>query len=207
MRKQTRKLLLNITTGVAIAAAAAVVFTPATVFAAPGVTTTNVTLRDGPGRNFPSGGAIPGGTRVNIEECENNYCYISDYDGWVSASYLSRGGSGGNSNGSFGISIGSGGVSVSVDTDDDEGGFDDVAEVCFYDRTNYNGSSFCLEEGESDARLGAWDDRIRSIENRYNLDVTVCTRSNFDGNCRTYTSSASSLGSSYSRNISSVEVE
>lgn len=207
MRKQTRKLLLNITTGVAIAAAAAVVFTPATVFAAPGVTTTTVTLRDGPGRNFPSGGAIPGGTRVNIEDCENNYCYITDYDGWVSASYLSRGGSGGGSNGSFGISIGSGGVSVNVDTNDDSGSFDDVAEVCFYDRTNYNGNSFCLEEGESSSRLSDWDDRIRSISNDEGLDVTVCTRSNFNGSCRTYTSNVSSLSSSFNRNISSIEVE
>ena len=51
MHRQTRKNLLNLATGVAVAAAAVVVFLPA-AYAAPGTITTNVNVRSGPGTNY-----------------------------------------------------------------------------------------------------------------------------------------------------------
>ncbi len=129
MRKQTRKLLLNLTTGVAIAAAAAVVLTPASVFAAPGTITANVNVRSGPGTSFPVQETLRAGTRVDIGECQGNFCYLTGIDGWVAASYLTRGGSGGGSGGAS-VTIGgpNGGFSVSIGTDDDEV-IDDPEEI------------------------------------------------------------------------------
>ena len=41
--------------------------------------------------------------------------------------------------------------------------------------------------------LGDWTDRISSIDNQDGLQIQVCSEPNFR-NCRTYTTSASSLG-------------
>ena len=67
------------------------------------------------------------------------------------------------------------------------------AEVCFYDRTRFRGDSFCMEPGDSVRNLSDWADRISSIDNADGLSVQVCSESNYR-NCRTYTTSASSLG-------------
>ncbi|OYX01968.1 MAG: hypothetical protein B7Z15_19235, partial [Rhizobiales bacterium 32-66-8] len=51
MNRNTRRMLLNVATGVAVAATAVVVFLPA-AYAAPGVLTSNVNVRSGPGTNY-----------------------------------------------------------------------------------------------------------------------------------------------------------
>src|SRR5690348_2237670 len=51
MHRQTRKKIVNLATGVAVAAAAVVVFLPAAQ-AAPGTVTQNVNVRSGPGTNY-----------------------------------------------------------------------------------------------------------------------------------------------------------
>jgi len=211
MRRQTRKLILNIATGVAIAATAAVVFTPA--IAAPATATSNVNVRSGPGPGFGVVDQVRRGQPVDVGECQGSWCFISKPgpDGWVSSSYLSAGGGGviGPVEPGIGIQVGPGGVSIGVGTPrpvppviDDE----DVAvgEVCFYDRTRYRGGSFCMEEGESIRRLGEWNDRIRSFDNPDGLEVRVCYDRDFRG-CRTFTSSASQLGE-FDEDISSIRV-
>jgi len=72
--------------------AAAVLLTPTAALAAPGIVTTTVSLRAGPGEGFPTVDRIPGGARVNIHGCLRGtaWCDVSwsDDRGWVSSQYL-----------------------------------------------------------------------------------------------------------------------
>ena len=72
--------------------AAAVLLMPAAALAAPGIVTTTVSLRAGPGEGFPTVDRIPGGDRVNIHGCLKGtaWCDVSwsDDRGWVSSQYL-----------------------------------------------------------------------------------------------------------------------
>lgn len=206
MNRHTRKMLLNITTGVAVAATAVVVFLPA-ANAAPGTVTGNVNVRSGPGTNYGVVDTVRRGTTVDVQQCQGSWCYIAKPgpDGWVSANYLSAGG-GAPVNPqqpglSFGFSTGPGGPTFNFGIGQQPQPpvirppvvQPTFGEACFYDRTRFRGASFCLEEGESIRNLGDWADRISSIDNQDGLQVQVCSESSFR-NCRTYTTSASSLG-------------
>ncbi len=72
--------------------AAAVLLMPTAALAAPGIVTTTVSLRAGPGEGFPAVDRIPGGDRVNIHGCLRGtaWCDVSwsDDRGWVSSQYL-----------------------------------------------------------------------------------------------------------------------
>jgi uncharacterized protein YraI len=72
--------------------AAAVLLMPAAALAAPGIVTTTVSLRAGPGEGFPTVDRIPGGAGVNIHGCLRGtaWCDVSwsDDRGWVSSQYL-----------------------------------------------------------------------------------------------------------------------
>jgi len=72
--------------------AAAVLLMPTAALAAPGIVTTTVGLRAGPGEGFPTVDRIPGGERVNIHGCLRGtaWCDVSwsDDRGWVSSQYL-----------------------------------------------------------------------------------------------------------------------
>src|SRR6266403_2027365 len=72
--------------------AAAVLLMPIAALAAPGIVTTTVSLRAGPGEGFPAVDRIPGGARVNIHGCLRGtaWCDVSwsDDRGWVSSQYL-----------------------------------------------------------------------------------------------------------------------
>src|SRR5437899_12454267 len=72
--------------------AAAVLLMPTAALAAPGIVTTTISLRAGPGEGFPTVDRIPGGARVNIHGClrGNAWCDVSwsDDRGWVSSQYL-----------------------------------------------------------------------------------------------------------------------
>jgi uncharacterized protein YraI len=209
MNRNTRKKMLNLATGVAVAATAVVVFLPAAQ-AAPGTVTANVNLRSGPGTSYGVVDVVRSGTQVDVEQCEGSWCYItkSGPDGWVSANYLSAGGTRvnpGNPGISFGFSIGGDGQpSINFGVGNQNQNQNPrprppivvepvVGEVCFFDRTRFRGSSFCVEEGESVRNLGDWADRISSIDNPDGYSVQVCSERNFR-NCRTYTTSARSLG-------------
>lgn len=222
MNRHTRKTLLNIATGVAVAATAVVVFLPA-AYAAPGTITSNVNVRQGPGTNYGVVDTVRRGTQVDVQQCQGSWCYISKPgpDGWVASTYLSAGG-GSPVNPqqpglSFGFSTGPGGPTINFGVGQQpqvqpqrppvvrppvvEPTF---GEVCFYDRTRFRGESFCLESGDRVGNLAAWTDRISSIDNPDGLQVQVCSESNYR-DCRTYTTSASSLGD-YDDYIVSVRV-
>lgn len=216
MQKTFRKLMLGLAAGLAIVTSAAIVLTPAVANAAPATATAPVNVRSGPGPSYGVIDQLQRGQRVDINRCAGSWCEV-DYaggDGWVSANYLSRGGtSGGKPDVGFGISVGPGGVSVGIGVGngprppfrppvvDPRFG-----EVCFYERTRYRGASFCIEEGETIRNLGSWAYRIGSIENPDRLSVRVCTNTSLRGSCRTYTSSASSLGA-FANEIASVRAD
>ena len=72
--------------------AAAMLLMPAAALAAPGIVTTTVSLKAGPGEGFPTVDRIPSGARVNIHGCFRGkaWCDVSwsDDRGWVSSRYL-----------------------------------------------------------------------------------------------------------------------
>jgi hypothetical protein len=91
---------------------------------------------------------------------------------------------------SFGLNIGPDGkpkVSVGVGTPT-------TGEVCFFSRSNYRGDSFCVDEDSTIRDLDDWDGEISSFRNPDGLEVTLCDRTRLRGTCRTYTTSARSLG-------------
>ncbi|MBD8063995.1 SH3 domain-containing protein [Devosia sp. PTR5] len=201
MNRRTRKQLLNLVTGVAVTAAAVVVFLPAAQ-AAPGTATNNVNVRSGPGTGYAVVDALRRGDRVDVQRCQGSWCYVvkPGPDGWVSANYLSAGGRPVDADRpgiSFGFSV-PGGPSISIGVGND--GRPTVirprppqrdAEVCFYEDRGMRGSSFCLEEGErTTLRRGEY---IGSIDNPDGLSVQLCTDRSYR-ECRTYTTSANSLG-------------
>ncbi len=179
-------------------------------------------------RSAPVNGAVVDvlrpGQQVEIDRCTGGWCYVTKEgpDGWVSASYLSdddigtrvivpdRPGSrpvrpdvdvsiGFNVPG-FSFQIGSGGFDVRPGR---PGGNRD--RVCFYEDTNFRGDSFCARPGERLARLGRWDDTIRSIEIRGSAEAQVCERTNFNGRCIVITRSVGNLRGA-NDNISSIRV-
>ncbi|WP_375451531.1 SH3 domain-containing protein [uncultured Devosia sp.] len=226
MNRHTRTMLLNVATGIAVAAAAALVFLPSAQ-AAPGVVTSNVNVRSGPGTNFAVVDMVQSGTPVDVQRCEGAFCYVQKPgpDGWISASYLSA--QGGrpadprNPGLSFGFNLGgNGGPSINIGVGNGNPGvfptnpgrprppvYDPPsrsAEVCFYDRTRFNGDSQCFEEGDSVRDLGRNAYSFRSIDNPDGLEVQVCAERNFR-DCRTYTTSAAQLGD-YDESIVSLRV-
>ena len=100
----------------------------------------------------------------------------------------------------FSFQIGSGGFDIRPGR---PGGSRD--RVCFYERNNFRGDSFCARPGERLARLGRWDDEISSIEIRGNAEVQVCERTNFNGRCIIISRSVPNLRGA-SDNISSLRV-
>ena len=203
MNRHTRRMLLNVATGIAVAATAVVVFLPA-AYAAPGVVTSNVNVRSGPGTNYGVVDVVQRGQQVDVQQCQGSWCYVAKPgpDGWVSSSYLSAGGGApvnpSQPGLSFGFNIGPNGPSVNIGVGNPRPPVvvqpvPVYGEVCFYDRTRFRGDNFCFEQGDSARNLGNWADRISSIENPDGLQVQICSESNYR-DCRTYTTSASSLG-------------
>ena len=61
--------------------------------AAPGLATTDVNVRQGPGTNFPVVTTIRGGSNVDVRSCDSGWCAVrfGPYAGFVNASYLDVG--------------------------------------------------------------------------------------------------------------------
>jgi uncharacterized protein YraI len=83
-----KKLLLGGLAGLSLLA------TAATAFAAPAVATSNVNVRSGPGTGYGVVDTLRRGEPVDVRQCQGSWCYVekSGPDGWVSSSYLGRGG-------------------------------------------------------------------------------------------------------------------
>jgi hypothetical protein len=220
MKIQTKQTLLRAATATAVFCAAALVLLPAAASAAPAVATANVNVRGGPGTSFAVVDTLRPGQLVDVLGCRSGWCFVekSGPDGYVSSSYLRRGSSGGttfepNFNLSFNFpqgsfSIGSGGVSIGVGPGagpDRPPSSSLPGDVCFYSGTGYTGSRFCMDEGDMTPYVGAaWNNRISSFRNPLGLSVTVCDDAGYDI-CRTYRTSATSLGS-FDNEISSIRI-
>lgn len=209
--RNARLVLAAATTAAAVLAAGSALAATATAA---------VNVRSGPGTNYSIVDTLFAGEQVTVAGCEGAFCYIdhSGPDGWVSRSYLSgndvpRAGVnfgftiGSDGRPSFNIGVGGGGVSDPPVYEEPEDDFF-TGEVCFYSRTQYRGSEFCLEAGDSIRSLSSyspsWNDNIGSIDNPDGLRVTVCIDSGYV-NCRTYTTSASNLGD-FNDEVSSIRV-
>lgn len=79
-------------------AALALLATTAAAFAAPAYVTANVNVRSGPGTGYGVIDTMRRGEQVDVQQCRGSWCFIEKRgpDGWVSASYLARGGGGNN---------------------------------------------------------------------------------------------------------------
>jgi hypothetical protein len=75
-------------------AAAALVGSTAVTLAATAFATSNVNVRSGPGTGYGAVDVLRRGEGVDIDYCRGSWCFVikAGPDGWVSASYLSRGG-------------------------------------------------------------------------------------------------------------------
>jgi hypothetical protein len=214
MKTKTKENLLRAATAISIVCAAALVFLPTAASADPAVATGNVNVRGGPGTSFPVIDVLSRGEVVDVAGCRTGWCYLTDEDGYVSSAYLRRGGSSGvtmepNFNLSFNfpqgsISLGTGGVSVGVGPGRPPSG-SMPGDVCFYSGTDYQGSRFCMDQGELTPYVGPqWNNRISSIRNPDGFTVLVCDDAGYDI-CRTYRTSARSLGS-FDNEISSIRI-
>lgn len=75
-------------------AALALVATSAAASAAPAYATANVNVRSGPGTYYGVTDTLRRGEPVDVRQCQGTWCYVQKNgpDGWVSSSYLARGG-------------------------------------------------------------------------------------------------------------------
>ena len=156
------------------------------------------------------------GELVTVLGCQANLCKLQlpGPDGWIRQSRLgslNKGKPSSNVPFSFGLSIGGDGkpsISIGIGNGNiDPPVIEEDDQVCFYKSSNFNGSSLCVEPGDSDDSLsGTWDDNISSIEVSGNAEVTVCTEEYLEGICSTIHSSKSSLPNALNNEISSYEV-
>lgn len=187
---------------------------PSIASAATATSTVNV-------RNAPVNGAVVDvlrpGQQVDIDRCQSNgWCYVTKAgpDGWVSSSYLSNDDdvpaparpsrpdvSLGFSIPGFSFQVGNGGFDIRPGRPGRPG----RDEVCFYERPNFRGDSFCAKSGDDIARLGRWDDEISSIRIRGDARAQVCERTSFNGRCIVITRDAANLGPADDQ-ISSIRV-
>lgn len=72
---------------------AALVIAGGAAMAAPGLATTDVNMRQGPGTNFPVVTSIRGGSNIDVQSCDAGWCTVrfGPYAGFVKADYLDFG--------------------------------------------------------------------------------------------------------------------
>ncbi len=75
-------------------AGAALVLSAAAASASPALVTADLNLRAGPGVSHRSLGVIPGGSTVNVFDCQRGWCAVSAFgrNGFVNDDYLDFGG-------------------------------------------------------------------------------------------------------------------
>jgi uncharacterized protein YgiM (DUF1202 family) len=184
--------------------------------------TSSVNVRSGPGTNYSVVDTLQRGENVDVDRCQSNgWCYVikSGPDGWVSARYLTNDDDFndddddrptpsrpdvniGFSVPGFSFFLGNGGVSFG-----DRPNFpgQQSARVCFFEHVNFQGASFCARPGERIRSLGAWNDRISSIDVRGGAEALICEDNGFNGRCVVVSRDARQLGAGNDR-ISSIRV-
>lgn len=146
-----------------------------------------VTIRKAPSASAKKIGSLSAGTQVEVDpdSCTKGFCKLdNDFgpQGWVSEDYIEF-----------------------DDAEPEEP--EEIAEVCFYDKANFSGASFCLEPGELQNKLSSkWNDRISSLEVTGDISVDLCSDQGLYGICGTFTSDSKSLPAKLNNKVSSIEV-
>jgi hypothetical protein len=144
-------------------------------------------IRKAPSPTAKKLGTLSAGTQVEVDpdSCTNGYCQLdNDFgpQGWVGEDFIEF-----------------------EDAAPEEP--EEVAEVCFYDKSNFGGASFCLEPGDVQQKLSSsWNDRISSIEITGDISVDLCSDKNLYGTCGTFASNAKSLPAKLNNKVTSIEV-
>ncbi|MEP7239699.1 MAG: peptidase inhibitor family I36 protein [Devosia sp.] len=217
MKIATRRLLLRAATAAAVACTAALILMPGVASAATATATAkgNVDVYERARESSQLVDTLANGEIVTVQGCRQGWCYITHTgpDGFVQAANLRR--NGGAMQPDFNLTfafpqgsftIGSGGVSIGIGNPPPYGS-PNYRKVCFFTGKGYTGDSFCLDRGAAKAYVGnQWNNRISSFRNPSGLTVRVCSDAGYDGTCRTYSTSASSLGS-LDNQISSIRIK
>lgn len=188
-----RSIVRQMLVAIAIAYFALISIAAAQVTSGVAIATTNVNMRVGPSTNYQVIAVLRSGDEVSVSRCSGGWCLV-DFGrdrGWVSQSFLRP------------LISAPGGGNRPGGPDFDFGGW---GRACFFEDLEFRGRSFCLRQGESDASLGRWENRISSIlvEGRATA-VEVCTDRNFR-NCSTFNRSVPVLNFMLQQNVSSVRV-
>lgn len=190
--------------------------------AQPGVATTGVNVRSGPGSGFSKLGSLKSGEIVDVQECQGSWCYVdrkSGKDGWVAANYLkpvatSNDAKAGNQVPfNFGITVGPNGPSISFGVGNQPAPPPPPPQpnpagdkACFYTGAHFTGQSACVKIGASSTFLvSGWDNEVESFKIIGTGKVEICRDPNFGGGCAVYVSSQSTLPPSYANNVSSYQ--
>lgn len=204
-------------TTIALLAAFAVIGTTAAALAQPGVATSGVNVRSGPGTNYSKLGSFSAGEVVDVEECQSSWCYVdrqSGKDGWVAANYLEPVGIQDDAEPeredipfNFGVTVGPNGPSFSfgVGNQPQPPQPQPVGnKACFHSGTHYSGQSICVDINHNSSFLmPPWDNNIESIALTGIGYVEICREPNFGGGCIVHSSSKTVLHPSYANNVSS----
>lgn len=146
-----------------------------------------VNIRKAPSPNSKKLGSLPAGSQVEVDpdSCINGFCQLdNDFgpQGWVAEDFISF-------------------------DDEEEEPEPEIAEVCFYDKSNFGGQSFCMEPGDVANKLPAnWDNRISSLTIEGDISVDLCSDKNLYGTCGTFSSDSKNLPAKLNNKVSSVEV-
>lgn len=160
--------------------------------AGPAVTVANVNLRNGPGTNHVVVRVVRSGEDVTILRCQRNWCLVDAGrdTGWLSQNYVMRV-----------IATPAPPLWPDFDTGPNR--------VCFYDRPNFRGDSFCLRPGNGNDDLGNWRNRIASVAivggQSGSIGVDLCTARHFR-NCTSVRHDMSNVSRHLEGAIASVKV-
>jgi hypothetical protein len=192
-------------------------------WAQPGVATSGVNVRSGPGTSFSKLGSLKTGELVDVQECQGPWCYVdrkSGKDGWVAANYLKPVAIQDDADDpkdipfNFGVTVGANGPSISFGIGNPptpppppQPQPNPAADkACFYTGIQFTGQSACVNIGASSTFLvPGWDNEIESFKIIGTGKVEICRDPNFGGGCAVYVSSQSSLPPSYANNVSSYQ--
>ncbi|MCF6344615.1 MAG: SH3 domain-containing protein [Devosiaceae bacterium] len=181
--------------------------TIAPVLSAPAVAKSAVNVRSGPSTSYAKIDTLYAGEKVTITQCQGGWCYVKHPgpDGWVSKNYLAPA-SGGNSSADDAALAAFltifGAVVQNITTPPAPV----TPKVCFYNGTNYSGSSFCVNAGASNNKIvGFWNNRISSLKVTGGASVTLCRNWFYGGLCKSYGSNKANLGVIMSNKASSFQ--
>ena len=153
--------------------------------------THDVSLKEGPGRNYDEVGQLPGKIKIRVDRCSRDWCRIhaEGQQGWVRL---------------YSVSFGQEPSLVGPKLNYRSG----LGTVCFYTGENYTGSAFCNNSGYivTDLLLLDLDNAFASVTVEGSASVTACRDRHFTSYCERINESQPVLHGFLARRISSFHV-